>query len=721
MRPQPLPAAPIASLALMLAAFGASAARLPADDAVAGTPIGSPSESVVGVAVGVAVGGEQQVDPGESLLTRPLGTPIVPVLDVRGSSVYFPPAETNADGAAPFVPTDRLRLAEADRYDELMWGRPERPSGPTDSDDASGQTPSGIVLGRPVVPVLPLSPTSPTLPPATPETRPVRRPSLGTDAPTLANLLAAEAMFAAGGQVEIAQTPTLDPGWWQPLVAQPLSPSLRPVPLSLEAAIVKAVHHSKQVQVFADLPLIRQTAIVEADAAFDWQTFLESRWDDTSDPVGNSLTAGAGIDRFRDHHLTAQGGARKRTLSGGQLLAAQQFGIQENNSEFFVPNNQGTARLTLSFTQPLLRGRGRAYNSSLVCLAQLDKTVADDEFRRQLQTHLLEVTRAYWALYFERGVLLQKMNVYRRARTTVARLEARKRIDASESQIRSAQAALKARGAELIRARVAVKNAGSKLRSLINDPALGTSETTELMPIDRPQFATFPAPMGGSLQEAIQSRPEVHQAIKQIRAAGMRLSMSRNELMPLLNVVTEAYVAGLEDDRSIGDAWTKQFDEGEPGYAIGLQFEVPIGNRAARARHIRRCHELRQVQNQYALALSTIELDVRTSVREVNASLQELSAKAAAMQARVDQMDYIRHRWQRLPSDGTSAVLTLENLLLAQERVADAEFDYLQSQMTYNLALTGLKRATGTLLQHERVTIGTGTENGLPTQFLDKH
>ena len=333
----------------------------------------------------------------------------------------------------------------------------------------------------------------------------------------------------------------------------------------------------------------------------------------------------------------------------------------------------------------------------------------------------MEVTRAYWALYFERGVLLQQMNTYRRASGTVARLEARKRIDASESQIRAARAALRARGSELIRARVAVENAASKLRSLINDPALGDGETAELLPIDRPTFGTHPAAMRPHLVEAMHSRPEVAQSVKQMRAAAIRLRMSRNELLPLLNVITETYVAGLEDDRSIGDAWTKQFDEGEPGYAIGLQFEVPIGNRAARARHIRRCHELRQVQNQYALALSTIELDVRTSVREVNASLQELSAKAAAMQARVDQMDYIRHRWQRLPSDGTSAVLTLENLLLAQERVADAEFDYLQSQMTYNLALTGLKRATGTLLQHERVTIGTGTENGLPTQFLDKH
>ena len=542
-----------------------------------------------------------------------------------------------------------------------------------------------------------------------------------SEQPTIAELLHAERQFADSQSLETGtEGRSLDPGWWQPLVGQPLSPQCQAMPLSLDDAIVRGLEHSLQIRVFADLPLIRETAIVEADAAFDWQAFLDSRWDDTSDPVGNSLTAGAGIDRFRDHNANITGGVRRRTETGGQFEASQFFGVQENNSQFFVPNNQGTSRLTLSFTQPLLRGRGRAYNRTLVLLACLDKRVADDEFRRQLQTHLLEITRAYWALYFERGVLLQKMNTYRRAGETVARLEARKRLDASESQIRAARAALKARGSELIRARVAVANAADKLRSLINDPALGDGRRCELLPLDRPTFATFPADMTAALQQSLTHRPEVAQAIRQSRAAGMRLQMSRNELLPIFNVVTEAYVAGLSDDRAIGEAWGNQFSLGEPGYSIGLQMEVPVGNRAARTRHIRRCQELRQMQNQYALTLSTIDLEVRSAVREVNASQQELAAKQEAMAARVDQMNYIRQRWLRLSGEGTSAVLTLENLLLAQDRLAAAEFEYLQAQMTYNLSLMNLKRVTGSLLQSERVHIGTGSVNGLPTQFVGR-
>ena len=678
---------------------------------------------------------------------------------IAGTPVRWPQSEPLEDRFTPFP----MQPAPADDFGEFgeftsddngrttgtVAGEPYFPAAepddaePDDADPDTADPDTANAIGTPVR----LAQSLPTLPPPRPERLSRPTPTVGTpwmpgtpsgqdrlivppirrstpSPVTLAELLDAEDAFVAEQQQAAADSlmtgRDLDPGWWQPLVGVPLGREAVPVSLTLDDAILRTLEHSLQVQVFADLPLIRETAIVEADAAFDWQTFLESRWDDTSDPVGNSLTAGAGIDRFRDHHLSAQGGVRRRTLSGGSLQAAQQFGLQNNNSEFFVPNDQGSSRLTLSFTQPLLKGRGRAYNSSLVCLARLDKTVADDEFRRQLQAHLLEVTRAYWALYFERGVLLQKMNTYRRARATVARLEARKRIDASESQVRAARAALKARGSELIRARVGVANAGAKLRTLINDPALGCEQSHELLPVDRPIFATHPADMGASLAAALQRRPEVMQSIKQIRAAGMRQSMSRNELLPLLNIVTEAYVAGLADSHSIGEAWTNQFSVGEPGYAVGLQFEVPIGNRAARTRHIRRCHELRQMQNQYALTLSTVELEVRTSVREVNASQQELAAKEEAMQARVDQMNYIEQRWQRLPGQGTSAVLTLENLLLAQERVAAAEFEYLESQMTYNLALMNLKRTTGLLLQAESIQIGRGCQDGLPTQYVGR-
>ncbi|MFY9254600.1 MAG: TolC family protein [Fuerstiella sp.] len=523
-----------------------------------------------------------------------------------------------------------------------------------------------------------------------------------------------------GAQSEIDATLQINHGWWQPLVQRSLRNNATPNGITLQDVLVGALNNSHQIKVFSELPMIRASSITEADAAFDWSAFLDARWDDTSEPIGSSLTAGAGVERFEDQKFGTSVGLRKRTYSGGQLELSQRSGLEKNNSQFFLPNPQATSRVVVSFTQPLMRGKGKVYNTGLTMLACIDKDIAEDELHRQLQTHLLEVTRSYWALYLERGVLIQKMNSYRRAKLIVSRLEQRRMIDASESQIASAVAELKSRSADLLRADMAVRNAESRLRSLVNDPALSLGEHTELIPTDIPSFVAFPIDMAGSVGEAVQYRPEVAQSVKQIRSACVRAEMSRNELLPVLNLVTEAYVSGIDRNYDAVGAFGRSFDRGAPSYSVGLQYEVPLENRAARARHIRRFQELRQAQNQYQTTLETVRLEVEVAVREVLTSQQELFAKEQAMDARNRQLEYLTQRWEKLPGQDLSASLALENLLNAQTQLGQAEYDFLQSQMTYNLSLTNLKKSTGTLLQHESVSLSDTCVGKLPTRIASK-
>ncbi|WP_218934232.1 TolC family protein [Rosistilla ulvae] len=487
--------------------------------------------------------------------------------------------------------------------------------------------------------------------------------------------------------------------WWQSLVARPLRPEATPLPVDLEQLIVSALNHSYQIKVFSKLPQIRETAVGEADAAFDWIAFLNNRWDDVSDPVGSSLTVGGNGTRFNDHNLNGSAGLRRQTRSGAQVEMSQRLGWQDNNSNFFVPAPQGTSRLTMRFTQPLLRGRGADYNNSLILLAQIDRRQADDEYQRQLQGHLLEVVRSYWELYLERGVLLQKLKSYQRAAEITRRLELRAQLDASETQLVSAQATLAQRRSELFRAQAAVVNAESKIRALVNAPQLDTSDTCELIPSAPPSLESYHVDMQQQRALAIQCRPEVAQAIKQIKSASVRLKMSKHELLPVLNLVTEAYVSGLQGQGDIPASLSRQFDTGAPSYGVGLEYELPIGNRTAKYRNRRRMLELRQLNAQYQSTLSTVQLEVEVAVRELQTSQRELAAKHEAQQARTRQLQSLTERWHRNINDSVTGSFALENLLDAQDRVTQAEFEYLQSQLTFNLSIGNLNRATGTLLE----------------------
>lgn len=492
--------------------------------------------------------------------------------------------------------------------------------------------------------------------------------------------------------------------WWHNKVQEQTRDVPRTVPITLESLLLSALSYSSQVRVYSELPLIREMAIYEADAAFDPAAFVESRWDDTNDPVGNKLTTG-GATRYKNDQWSGAGGLRKRTRVGGTLEVSERFGWQRTNSIYFQPPVQGTSKLAISYAQPLLRGRGQVYNESLIVLAEMDRSVSEFEFSRQLQSHLMEVARAYWSLYFERANLVQKRRSVTRASMIKDELVARVNLDAVESQIQRAEAEVATRQSELVRAEMAVENAEANIRTLVNDPALGEDESEiELIPMELPIEDKFKFDMQTALTVALLMRPEIEQAFRQIKAGGVRADMSKNELLPVLTLVTEAYVAGLQGGGSVGDAFTDQFRVGAPGYSVGLQFEVPIGNRAAQSRNDRRLFELRQLRNQYETTIKTVSLEVEVAVREVETSYNEMLAQRRAMTASRAQYITLQKRWKVLPGEGGTASLMLENLLTAQERLTRAETAYTQAWISYNLALIGQRKATGELLQYHGVS-----------------
>ncbi|MDH3717422.1 MAG: hypothetical protein OES79_04815, partial [Planctomycetota bacterium] len=160
--------------------------------------------------------------------------------------------------------------------------------------------------------------------------------------------------------------------WWNNGIHSALQSDVNELPISVESLLISTLQYSSQVRVFKDLPLIRRTSIVEADAAFDWSAFIESQWNDISEPVGSTLTVGPGQTRFSDHKWDYSMGLRRRNYLGGEVEIAQDFGFENSNSSFFIPQDQGTAQLRLSYTQPLWRGAGRVYNTGLIVLAKID-------------------------------------------------------------------------------------------------------------------------------------------------------------------------------------------------------------------------------------------------------------------------------------------------------------------------------------------------------------
>jgi outer membrane protein TolC len=502
--------------------------------------------------------------------------------------------------------------------------------------------------------------------------------------------------------------------WWQKPATQPIQHGAKAVDGQLDSLFLRALGHSSQIKVFSEIPLIRETAVLEAEGAFDPHVFAEAMLKRTDEPVGSTLSTG-GPNRFEEHAWLGKAGLRKKTITGATVEASQRVGGTDNNSTFFIPHDQANSRFEFSVTQPLLNGGGTQYNRSTVTVAKLDEGIADAEFRRQAEAHLLEIGRSYWALYLERSILLQKQRLAARAGEVVAQIQGRRGVDVLESEIARARAALGARQSDLMRASMAVRNAEAKLISLINDPKMRLHEGFELVTRQAPALFEKSLTVEQAAQVALNNRPEVMQGLQQIRAAEVRARMSRNELLPILNFIAKLTWDGLKGNYNYDGAVSGQFSEGGPGWTLGLQFDYPLGNTTAEARHRRRLLEVRQVANQLRTTLETILLETQVAIREVRTSWRELGVKYHTLQAANQELDAHTKRGVLVGEEGQRASDWLERLLSAQERVADVERDFLNSQVSYNLALINLDRVTGLLLQTRRLTPtkGSGDDNRL--------
>ncbi len=106
------------------------------------------------------------------------------------------------------------------------------------------------------------------------------------------------------------------------------------------------------------------------------------------------------------------------------------------------------------------------------------------------------------------------------------------------------------------------------------DPAL------ELVPSEQPNPEFIDVSQQDAIVTALEYRPEIDEATRQLKSAQLQVSISQHELLPLLDVVTETYVSGLQAGRDLATSWSNQFQVGEPSYTVGLELEIPLHNRA---------------------------------------------------------------------------------------------------------------------------------------------
>jgi outer membrane protein TolC len=475
--------------------------------------------------------------------------------------------------------------------------------------------------------------------------------------------------------------------------------------LPLQEIIHRAVANNLDVKVAGYTPAIDETRVTEAEARFD-PSFFQNLTYERRDREGGLFSTG------NSRLITSQTGVRQNLQSGGRAELRYQVGWTEPKSRDTFGGSRPQFwenELIFEITQPLLRDFGNEINRARISINKNNQQRSLLDFRKQVEDTVSDIERTYWQLVTaERTVRINEKLLDETIHTGEV-LFRRRGQDVTRVQLSQANASIEARRATLVRAKTNVRNLSDKIKQLMNDPALPVGSGVLVMPLTPPIQEPIKFDPKEQMDTALVNRLELGQQQLQIDSASIATNVAKNNLLPQLNLVTSLGIQGL--DQELNNTIDDQTETKNLNYSIGLQFEIPIGNREARAIHIRALLQQQQAIDQYRSLIEQVALDVTTALREVSTTWDEMGATRQSRFAAADSLLAIQQREE----GGEALTPTFVQLKLdAQERLANAESSEVESISNYNRAISDLERAKGTLLRYNNIVM---EEDSLPVGY----
>ncbi|MBM3746241.1 MAG: TolC family protein [Acidobacteria bacterium] len=427
---------------------------------------------------------------------------------------------------------------------------------------------------------------------------------------------------------------------------------------------------------------------------------------------------------------TANFGWQKGFLAGGELSAGFENSHQTLNHRRYDLAPFNTSSFGIAFTQPLLRGFGRALNSRFIRIAGNSRIQSDLVFRQQVISTVAGVIRLYWDLAsLNEDVKVRRQTLERaekllsdnqahveagtrapievvRARAEVAR--SRRDLIAAESLVRQQETVLK----------------DYLTRRTVSDSALAAVRIipTDTLRVDRDERIP---PASELAANALKQRPDLAQARIQIDSTQLALRGSKNALLPSLDLVATVRnnalagdvnpltVPGMAPHRpdpillgGYGAALSQLLRRSFPDYGVGVQLTIPLRNRAAEADYARDNLALRQQQ----LRLRQLNKQVHVEIENALIALEQARATLAAAESeREFQEQALAAEEEKLAVGASTTFLVIQY----QRDLAQARSAEVSASAGFVKARAALDRASGLLLESHGVSL-TGSETRVP-------
>jgi outer membrane protein len=486
------------------------------------------------------------------------------------------------------------------------------------------------------------------------------------------------------------------------------SPETKTVKLSLKEAVRMSVENNLRSKAAKLLPAVAQAQITQAEAAFDATFFtnLDQTFADTPRPLttGSLSTTGQYTNT-----TTLTTGIKKNLSTGGQITTQTSFSRKYESPSINATNGTTPflsyyeANVGVFVNQPLLRGFGSDVVRAQVLLSENAMDQANQDVRTSIMQVAVDAETAYWNIVFARAQLriltdyATKIKEIRDIITTRGTIGGGG-FDVEPSDITEANARYDQAIANIIRARQSIRQASDQLKQLINNDEIPLASEVLIVPVDVPVDAPIKYSLLDSVSVALRNRPEIKKALSQIDDATIRTRVADNGRLPQLNASAGIRYNGL--GKSVGSAYGTVTDGNYIDYLLGMQFEVPIGNRGPEAVYTQSLLARQGSVLSYQKTSQDVVLQVKSALRTL---LTNYELIGALREQRRSAADSYRSTKQKFDQGEPYTPAFLDLLFRRAQSDADAQIQEIQSLTGYNASISQFYQTLGTLMEYNGI------------------
>ena len=484
------------------------------------------------------------------------------------------------------------------------------------------------------------------------------------------------------------------------------------VELTLGEARAIALEQNLDLKVARVGPRIAAANLAAEQAAFEAVFTTGANFAKTDSPTVNQLVVDPTDPEGEPSVIQVLGGQSeafslnpaivKPLRRGGSVRIEAPFNRIETD-QGRVLNPQYEQDLRASINLPLGRGYGSDVNEQQIRVAAASLGQALVRQKLTVIDVLAAVDRGYWRLYAARqavDVRQQQVDLALRQLERAQRLA--RGGEVAEVEVVRAESGLADANELLVQARANVGTQERLLKQLLNadpDQPLSVGNAGVVLTQTDPLPVRYELNPDRLLAAAYGLRGELLEARLLIAQERANETAARLEYVrPLVDVRYEYGVNGLGG--SYGDALDVLGDVDFEDHTVGLQVEVPLGNRARRERlraaYFRRLERLADAEARRLL--------VRREVYDAVADIETGWQRILAAQTRVTAAQRLLEAEQRQFDLGTR---TTTEVLEAQTNLAQAQLALIQALTDYETSRTDLAVATGTVLGKSGVVLET--------------